>query len=95
MVDAATFAKHVDSSQELGSLCESDEEPRPEKVEDFSEHLLMLCSPVLKAYCLMTKTWGAYCTKILTVRSVSYIKQAKYMWMVFLILSGMKTPLII
>ncbi|KAI1505147.1 P-loop containing nucleoside triphosphate hydrolase protein [Biscogniauxia marginata] len=50
IVDAEAFAQHIRSSTDL--------EPLGENEQDISDRLLMLCSPIVKAYGLRTKCWG-------------------------------------
>ncbi|KAI0865854.1 P-loop containing nucleoside triphosphate hydrolase protein [Xylaria cubensis] len=56
MIDAKSFFSHAASSADLYPLDKTDLSSQPEG--GLSDRLLMLCSPVVKAYALKSKQWG-------------------------------------
>lgn len=58
MIDAASFAMHNHSPSYLSPINRGTDALGFRHPENFSDKLLMLCSPVVKAYGLKTKAWG-------------------------------------
>ncbi|KAI0545381.1 P-loop containing nucleoside triphosphate hydrolase protein [Xylaria curta] len=56
MVDSEAYFQQTRSSADLGSLDKDQTDPQSQT--ELSDRLLMLCSPLVKAYALKTKYWG-------------------------------------